>query len=65
MNLIGFGLGPLLVGVFSDLLTPAFGNDAVRYALVILMGSFIPAIYFYSRAGRLFSQQRFFANNQT
>lgn len=62
MNLIGFGLGPLLVGIFSDLLTPSYGNDGVRYALVILMCSFIPAIYFYIRAGRLFSQQLYSAN---
>ena len=63
MNLIGFGLGPLFVGIFSDLLTPSYGNNGVRYALVIMMGSFLPAIYFYIRAGRLFSLQRFSANN--
>ena len=63
MNLIGFGLGPLFVGVFSDLLTPTYGNDGVRYALVIMMCSFIPAIFFYLRAGNTFTQQRFSANN--
>ena len=63
MNLIGFGLGPLLVGIFSDLLTPTLGNDGVRYALVILMSSFIPAIYFYIKAGKLFSQQLFSPKN--
>lgn len=57
MNLIGFGLGPLLVGVFSDLLTPTFGKDGVRYALMLVMASFIPAMYCYYRAGRMFSSQ--------
>ena len=63
MNLIGFGLGPLFVGIFSDLLTPTYGNDGVRYALVIMMCSFIPAIFFYLRAGKTFTQQQFSANN--
>ena len=34
-NLIGFGLGPLAVGVISDLLHPMFGQDSLRYALVL------------------------------
>lgn len=63
MNLIGFGCGPLLVGIFSDLLTPLFGIDGVRYALMLAICSFIPATYFYFRAGRLFSSQRYNANN--
>lgn len=33
LNLIGMGLGPLLVGVLSDLLTPHYGEDALRVAL--------------------------------
>ena len=33
LNLIGMGLGPLLVGVLSDLLTPYYGDDALRVAL--------------------------------
>lgn len=31
--LIGFGIGPTIVGILSDLLNPAFGRDALRYAL--------------------------------
>ena len=34
-NLIGFGLGPLAVGVLSDLLAPMFGQESLRYALVL------------------------------
>lgn len=33
LNLIGMGLGPTLVGVLSDVLMPATGEDSIRYAL--------------------------------
>ena len=32
-NLVGFGFGPVVLGVISDLLTPLYGQDALRYAL--------------------------------
>lgn len=40
-NLIGLGLGPVLIGAISDVLNPAFGVDSLRYALassVIFLG---------------------------
>lgn len=33
LNLIGMGLGPLLVGILSDLLEPQYGSDALSVAL--------------------------------
>jgi len=33
-NIIGLGLGPQFVGIASDLMTPTFGTDALRYALL-------------------------------
>jgi MFS family permease len=36
-NLIGFGLGPWLVGLFNDLLQPRYGAEAVRYSLLIIL----------------------------
>jgi MFS family permease len=33
LNLVGMGLGPLLVGLLSDLLTPYHGDDALSVAL--------------------------------
>jgi len=44
LNLIGMGLGPLLVGLLSDLLTPRYGEDALAvglayFTLVGLWGS--------------------------
>jgi MFS family permease len=35
-NLIGMGLGPLGVGALSDALSPMFGQDSLRYALLLL-----------------------------
>ncbi len=33
INLIGLGLGPLLVGIISDFMTPRYGDDALGIAL--------------------------------
>lgn len=35
VNLIGLGLGPLLIGILSDLLTPYFQRDSLRVALLV------------------------------
>jgi len=35
LNLIGLGLGPMLTGFVSDALTPAFGTNALRYAMAL------------------------------
>lgn len=34
LNLIGLGLGPLAIGMLSDALTPRFGIESLRYALL-------------------------------
>lgn len=46
-NLIGFGLGPSLVGFLSDLLGPTFGNESLKYALaaVFLSGPIAAMIF--------------------
>ncbi|WP_128893184.1 MFS transporter [Erythrobacter sp. HKB08] len=50
INLIGLGIGPTMVGVFSDMLEPAYGEQSLRYALLII-ASFTPlAIFAYWRA---------------
>ena len=36
LNLVGMGLGPWLTGLISDLLTPRFGSEGLRLALVIV-----------------------------
>ena len=35
INLVGLGLGPLLVGWLSDLFQPQFGSESIRYALAV------------------------------
>jgi predicted MFS family arabinose efflux permease len=35
-NLIGMGLAPQVVGIASDLLTPRFGSDSLRYAMLLV-----------------------------
>jgi MFS family permease len=32
-NIIGMGVGPLIVGLLSDLLSPTLGKDSLRYAM--------------------------------
>lgn len=36
-SLIGAGLGPLFVGVMSDVFAPAFGEESLRYALLLVL----------------------------
>lgn len=51
INLIGMGLGSLLIGAMSDALTPAYGQDALRYTLLFVMVFNLWAVYHYWRAG--------------
>jgi MFS family permease len=37
INLIGLGLGPLLVGKLSDMMRPSYGDESLRYALLIVV----------------------------
>jgi MFS family permease len=36
MNLVGFGLGPQMVGITNDLFKPYFGEEAIRYSLLLV-----------------------------
>jgi MFS family permease len=51
-NLIGMGLGPLAAGALSDGLRPWFGEESLRYALVILCPGYFWAAWHLWRAGR-------------
>ena len=48
LNIIGLGLGPLSVGLLSDLLEPSLGIESLRYAMVIIVpaGSVWAAFHF-------------------
>lgn len=53
INLIGLGAGPTLVGVISDALRPSFGEDSLRYAMLIFAAVTPWAVWHYWRAGVL------------
>lgn len=36
-NMLAFALGPLLIGIVSDALKPAYGEEALRYALAMML----------------------------
>ena len=39
LSLLGQGAGPLVVGLLNDALAPRFGDEAVRYSLVIVLAT--------------------------
>jgi len=50
-NLIGFGLGPLFLGVLSDFMNPIFGQESLRYALAVFCpGSLWVAVHYWKAA---------------
>jgi MFS family permease len=51
INLIGMGLGSLVIGAMSDALTPSQGQDALRYTLLFVMVFNLWAVYHYWHAG--------------
>ena len=50
LNLIGMGLGPLVVGMISDALNPQLGNYSLRYALSASLIAVLVGSYLYARA---------------
>ncbi|MEP6965692.1 MAG: MFS transporter, partial [Polaromonas sp.] len=57
ITVIGGGFGPLLVGMLSDSLVPHFGNEALRWALVIATGvSYVLGIVAFALALGAYSQ---------
>ena len=53
-NLIGFGLGPIAVGLLSDLFAQTFGQESLRYALAAFCPGFMwVSFYFWKAAGTI------------
>jgi hypothetical protein len=48
LNIVGLGLGPLLVGVMNDALAGRYGDEAIRYSLlfVALLGG-LASVFFW------------------
>ena len=52
-NMIGLGLGPLIVGKISDMLRPTYGVESLRYSMFVFAAITPWAIFHYWRAGVL------------
>jgi MFS family permease len=52
LNMIGLGLGPLLVGIISDALADDYGAMSIRYALGIVAASKVIAIWMFWAASK-------------
>ena len=57
-NIIGLGLGPFTVGFFSDVFTPAYGIDGLRYGLMTTLVVIVWGAFHYYRAGSLLRQSK-------
>ncbi|MES2058406.1 MAG: MFS transporter [Pseudomonadota bacterium] len=59
INLVGLGLGPTMIGVLSDALTPLVGKEeSLRWALVVAVSATPWAIFHYWRAGVMLKRQQ-------
>jgi predicted MFS family arabinose efflux permease len=50
-NLIGMGMGPQVVGILSDLLSPRFGSDSLRYAMLAMSVIAVWSAYHFWKVG--------------
>jgi MFS family permease len=51
-NLIGFGIGPQVVGILSDLLATKLGSDALRYAMLSMSFVALWSAYHFWQVGK-------------
>lgn len=56
MNLIGLGLGPLVVGALSDFLTPRYGDSSLNVALAIFVSLGFWGAFHFWLCGRALAQ---------
>ena len=49
-TVLGFGIGPVSVGMLSDALTQSAGKEGLRYALAVLTTAMIVSVLFYAKA---------------
>ncbi len=53
INIIGLAFGPWITGALSDFLKPQYGDESIRYSLLIVTAVILPwAAFHYYRAGR-------------
>jgi hypothetical protein len=51
-NLIGLGLGTLIIGALSDALTARFGADSLRYAILAGTSFYLVSVVFFLLSAR-------------
>lgn len=56
LNLIGLGLGPLITGMLSDLLSDRYGDESLRYALVIVVTIYVWSTFHYMMAAKTINE---------
>lgn len=56
LNIIGLGAGPQAIGLLSDFLEPSYGQESLRYSLLILSFVNVWAGYHYYLAGKYLKQ---------
>ena len=49
-TVLGFGIGPVFVGMLSDALAQSAGKEGLRYALAALAAALVVSILFYAKA---------------
>lgn len=57
LNIIGLGAGPQAVGIVSDLLNPTYGQESLRYSLLIFSFVNIWSAYHYYIAGKYLEEE--------
>jgi hypothetical protein len=46
LNIIGLGLGPLTVGILSDVFASSYGEDNLRYAMAVTLTISLAGAFF-------------------
>ena len=54
-SLIGNAAGPSAVGLLSDMLAPRFGDEAIRYSMLIIAATPVLAALCFWRAAALYA----------
>lgn len=52
INIIGLGVGPWAVGIVSDLLAPAYGNESLKWSLMLFTFVHLWVAFHYFMGGR-------------
>ncbi len=52
INMIGLGLGPFLTGLVSDMLVPAYGDQALRYSMLATTQVYLLALLVFALAAK-------------